>query len=151
MNVDMYMYITLYVSLLCIYIYISYQNIMIQHEHTWIYGNLHIAMKIGQEVQKGAVSWANPWDLHWKMGPWMTLAIPNSWWIFGNPLDNGLTTKGKSYSNRKPSIFPWRSWDFPVIVPLNQSIDLDTRSECIQHSTQSWDLIGMIISSASSF
>ena len=26
--------------------------------------------------------------------------------------------------NRKPSIFPWRSWGFPANFPLNQSIDL---------------------------
>ena len=25
--------------------------------------------------------------------------------------------------NRKPSIFPWHLWEFPVIFPLNQPID----------------------------
>ena len=25
---------------------------------------------------------------------------------------------------RKPQIFPWRLWDFPVIFPVNQSIDI---------------------------
>ena len=33
---------------------------------------------------------------------------------------NGLTY-GKIYG--KPQMFPWRSWDFPVIFPLNQSIE----------------------------
>lgn len=30
--------------------------------------------------------------------------------------------------NRKPWIFPWRSWGFPVIVPLNQCIGNGTIS-----------------------
>ena len=37
--------------------------------------------------------------------------------------------------NRKPSIFPWRSWGFPVNFPLIQSIELKTNH---QKAMTSW-------------
>ena len=38
-------------------------------------------------------------------------------------MNTSMGWQKREHLNRKPSIFPWDLWDFPVIFPLNQSIE----------------------------
>ena len=73
-------------------------------------------LQSGQVTQVSKVTlWFSPRFLRFREGWWA-----KGWSIQWTDLRENL--------NRKPAIFPWRSWVFPVNCPLNQSIDQYFRS-----------------------